>query len=532
MGGSLIDTQRYQEPTLMYSVVILNFHRPENIKLIINNLVTFKTIEKIIISNGKEDNAIEYNHSKVLIFNDWEIDKIHGLDLRFLRILDCPTKDIIVMDDDIIINESNLNKLLIEYEKDNQRVVGLFGRNIDERNIRYTVKNVYEDVSIVLTKLLVCRQSLVYLFFYCKPLIEHIYKKGIPYGNGEDIFFSFIVSLYYDKLNYTLSGISTVDVGNDIVAVGRLKSHSQYRDMLCKFLYNNKCIFRSYINNFIFPRSYNKTIINRQILEKKELAIDSQSSKNLILTASLGKDRNFLEITEKYMKNYAKKCKADFLALDDDNNIIVKYNNVLNLLNLTCGRKYGGNSYYLKVSLIYHFLDKYEKVLWLDDSCIVSPKTENLFDMTKNGSVGGCSIDGDKAKPREFKTINAIKNFKLDTTKYLNSGIVIYTKPTRELFSLDNIIANKELFTSAYPHQCYMNFMIQSNNIPVVCLDNKYNNMFLHYDYFKHSNNDNTYIHPAYILIQEESSIFHITGWWKNRYDVLKNIDNILLAHY
>jgi hypothetical protein len=41
------------------------------------------------------------------------------------------------------------------------------------------------------------------------------------------------------------------------------------------------------------------------------------------------------------------------------------------------------------------------------------------------------------------------------------------------------------------------------------------------------SNNSNTYIDPDYIK-QNNSSIFHITGWWINRYEVLKNIDKVL----
>jgi hypothetical protein len=538
MSASLVIAQKDPdpEPVIMYSVVILNFHRPQNIKLIIDDLITFKKIQKVIISNGNRKTAIEYKHPKVLIFNDWDIDKVHGLDLRFLRMLDCPTKHNIIMDDDIIIDETNLNKILIEYEKDNQRVVGVFGRNVDEKNIKYTIKNVYEDVSIVLTKLLVCNQNLVYLFFYCKPLIEDIYKKGIPYGNGEDIFFSFIVSLYYGKLNYTLRDITTTDVGNDQVAVGRLKSHSQYRDMLCKFLYSNKFLFKNHIDKFIFPRYYNKTTLNNQILKKTQITIDSQNSKNLILTFSLGKDRNLLEITEKYMKNYAEKCEADFIVLHDDSLIIIKYNKVFDSIHLTCGRKYGGNSYYLKVSMIYHFLGKYEKVLWLDDSCIVSPKTENLFNIVKNGSVGGFnegSNENLKSWKYDSKTIKTLKEFEINTTNYLNSGIVLYTKPIQHLFSLDSILANNELFTSTYPHQCYLNFMLQSNKIPIVCFDSKYNNMFLHYDYSERPTKEKIYIHPSYILLESESSIFHMTGWWGNyRYQVLKNIANIIDSAY
>jgi hypothetical protein len=269
--------------------------------------------------------------------------------------------------------------------------------------------------------------------------------------------------------------------------------------------------------------------LGQQIFNKEEI-LNKQTSKNLVLTISIGKSRNFLEITEKYMKQYAEKCEADFIILDNDSSVILLFNKIFNSLNLKCGRKNGGNSYFYKAYSMYHYLEKYDKVLWLDDSCIVSPNTENLFNMINAGSVGGYAEGTNlnlKSWTNDFNFIKSLKHFEIDTTKYLNSGIVLYTKELRHLFSLENILLNKKLFESSYPHQCYLNYILQSNNISIICIDEKYNNLCLHYDYSKLSNNSNTYIDPDYIK-QNNSSIFHITGWWINRYEVLKNIDKVL----
>jgi hypothetical protein len=271
-------------------------------------------------------------------------------------------------------------------------------------------------------------------------------------------------------------------------------------------------------------------VVKIQLLNKESLDFLEQKSRNLVLTMSLGVDRNFLDITEPYMKQYADKYGADFIVLDDDSYPILNYNKELNKLNLKCGRNYGGNSYYLKILLIHYYLEYYDKIMWLDDSCIVSPNTENIFDMVEDGSIGayneGSNLDLNSYKS-DSRFIKLRKGFQINTTQYINSGIVIYTKKTRPLFSLENIILNKELLESTYPHQCYLNYILQSNCILIKCLDNKYNDMFLHYDYLKNRNNSDTHIDTEYIRTHDRS-IFHITGWWKNRQEVLKNIADII----
>ena len=266
------NVEYYKDDLLLqkYSIVILNYNRPHNIPIILKNLVQFKFIDKIIISNGKINTSIKYEHPKVILFDDSYNNKIHGLDLRFLRMLYCDTDNVIIMDDDMIIEQNELIKLLLEYEKNNNRIVGVNGRNIDEK-LNYIMKEAYGELPIVLTKLMVCKKSLSYLFFYCKPLIEHIYKEGIPYGNGEDIFFSYVVSLFYDKLHLSLNGIKIKDIGNDLIAISSGPAHHLYRSKLCNYLYSNKELFKKHISKFKFPKNEEEEIIVKNKILKKEI---------------------------------------------------------------------------------------------------------------------------------------------------------------------------------------------------------------------------------------------------------------------
>lgn len=123
-----------QEPkntlNFKYSIIILNFHRPHNTVAILKKLVDYKFIDIIIISNGKIDTAVTYNHKKVIIFDDSNINELHGLDRRFVRMLNCKNENIILMDDDILINESEMEKILLAYETGEWHIVGPWGRNV------------------------------------------------------------------------------------------------------------------------------------------------------------------------------------------------------------------------------------------------------------------------------------------------------------------------------------------------------------------------------------------------------------------
>jgi hypothetical protein len=236
----------------MFSLIILNFKRPQNTIKIVNNMINFKFINEIIISNGDNKNAVNYINTKVKIYNDYQkVNSIYSLDLRFICGLRATNENIIIIDDDILITENELNKLILEYNSNPNRIVGTFGRNINKGNAfkpAYWIKDEYGEVDIVLTKLLICNKKLCSLFFICKPLIEHIYKKGKPYGNGEDIFFSFIASIYYKKRNFTVKNITTKELSQNNAISSNL-NHLLYRNELSSYLVKNHHIFDKFIRN-------------------------------------------------------------------------------------------------------------------------------------------------------------------------------------------------------------------------------------------------------------------------------------------
>lgn len=205
----------------------------------------FAYIDEIIISNGDVDSSVNYIDNKVTVYDDSIFNTIYCLDLRFVCGLRAKNNDIIIIDDDLYIEEEELHKVVSAYRSNPNRIVGVFGRSMEHE---YVAKDVYGDVDIILTRLLICQKKLCSLFFMCKPMIEHIYRNGAPYGNGEDIFLSFIASIYYKCKHTCLTNIRTTNLPQHN-AIWHNKNHLPYRNELSAYLRNNRHIFTKLIDS-------------------------------------------------------------------------------------------------------------------------------------------------------------------------------------------------------------------------------------------------------------------------------------------
>ena len=197
--------------------------------------------------------------------------------------------------------------------------------------------------------------------------------------------------------------------------------------------------------------------------------------KNLILTASEG-DRPFKKYSFFSMQEYAKKVNADFIIAEDIE-IPKKLNNV------KIGR--GNNKAYLKKVLwIRKYLEKYDKVLWLDDTCYVNPICPNLFEYVPQGYVAGVPesllLYPGYAKAFEdfIKKYSIYKNGK-ETS--FNTGIMLYSKECKHIFK-DNVLNEttaRVTLGTPWPDQALIDYLIVVNNVPRMVLDSKFNRMLI-----------------------------------------------------
>ena len=239
----------------------------------------------------------------------------------------------------------------------------------------------------------------------------------------------------------------------------------------------------------------------------------------LILTMCLGKDRNYIDYTRKSIVDYAKRTGSDIKILNDDDALIKKYSAMFS--KLKSGRNYGGTSFFLKAALIGDYLEKYSKILWLDDTCLVGPEVDNLFNKVRDGEIGASPDNPNRSTAAQgFECIKELSGFEIDVYKYINSGVAVYTKGMRHLLSVDSILENKRLFKCKHPHQGFLNYVLQINKVPIILFDRKYNDMMLNNDYVEHYNSKKK--EPMLLSVDKNfvqshtSHIFHITSGWED----------------
>jgi hypothetical protein len=272
-------------------------------------------------------------------------------------------------------------------------------------------------------------------------------------------------------------------------------------------------LIRDKENDYTIPSDF--YIYKKQILKK-----------NLILTARFGTSSEFIKFTKKYMEKYATKCNADFLILTDKN--YVKDWDFAKKFIIGRNNNY---SYLFKILSINHYLKSYNKVLWLDDTCFVKNNCENLFDMITLDKYILAYPEGENndlsSWKYDYNFILEKTGFELNTTKYINSGVVVYTKKILNILTNENILKYKDLLKSQFPHQCLLNYLLQINNIEILKLSENHNKMFLNCNYLNGRETKPNNL-TSDIIISNVSKIFHITGFYKNRSGIIERIDNVL----
>lgn len=156
-----------------------------------------------------------------------------GLKTRFIAGLLAETDTILIQDDDILLPDSSIERLLQHHEKDKDVVHGIFGRNPKpDGTYAKIVDNQEKDVDVVLTRALVCSKSKCADFFQ----LEHEFPcllTGVPKGNGEDIVFSFVSMLKSNRQN-KVHKLSYTELADDF-AISKRPGHWDRRTEVLRF---------------------------------------------------------------------------------------------------------------------------------------------------------------------------------------------------------------------------------------------------------------------------------------------------------
>lgn len=243
-------------------------------------------------------------------------------------------------------------------------------------------------------------------------------------------------------------------------------------------------------------------------------------------------ESGFINYTKPYMVEYSKKTDSELVVVNDSN--IKDYDFISNniLTNIAIGRN-NNKSYLYKMLLVVHYLKRYENVLWVDDTCFIKNSCANLFSMVEDNCIMAYN-EGENRELNSWKDnqsyIKNVTDFSIDTNSYINSGVVLYTRDINKFLNIDTIIKHMSLFNNPYVDQCFLNFIIQYYEIKLKLIDSSYNQIFMNCSYSSGRNTTPEMIGDKFIL-SNRNSIFHITGFYKNRLAIVKYIYNTLVTN-
>ena len=196
--------------------------------------------------------------------------------------------------------------------------------------------------------------------------------------------------------------------------------------------------------------------------------------KLLVLTASLG-DRPFAQYTLDSMQKYADRIGADFKSITEFQRG-PEYDSIV----VAGGRQ---SVFIDKLLIIQRELKEYDRVIWMDDTCLVSSDTPNLFDIVPYelfGAHNEGTLDWVTCAHSTIEKFKSIKEFDVIVKQcYFNAGMMVISKAHEHLFADALIIRLGEagFMNDAYVDQTYLNLLVRKLNVPFFALPNIFNRM-------------------------------------------------------
>ncbi len=151
------------------------------------------------------------------------------------------------------------------------------------------------------------------------------------------------------------------------------------------------------------------------------MSVEEESkNKYAIITLNIN-NRPYLSITEKYMKLYAKKINADF-------HVIKNYSLHPILYKFNSQSRPNIHAYIQKMVSIYEYLEKYERLLYVDDTTFITKETKNLFEIVSENAIGGLYESSKNLNSFKFDKAFILKEKNVLIETYLNTGILVVSK--------------------------------------------------------------------------------------------------------
>lgn len=230
------------------TMTIANYARSKNVKRILNRIKNYDIVDEIIVWDNSLDpnQAIVFNHSKVSIVR--QPMETWGMLGRFKIALMARNDLVLVHDDDLIVHESAIEKLVRAKCANFDRIICYYGREASNvntgTNIGYKMEEVFAPayVPICLPRLMLTDRRFLLQAVRYAPIIEDLGLRGRPYWNGEDIWHSLTAINATKNLNLVIpiddGDITQLPAPNAISGQKKIRGrgfdHVRHRDMFTR----------------------------------------------------------------------------------------------------------------------------------------------------------------------------------------------------------------------------------------------------------------------------------------------------------
>lgn len=184
--------------------------------------------------------------------------------------------------------------------------------------------------------------------------------------------------------------------------------------------------------------------------------------------------RNAFGTFEVYASRYG--IDAFFIATDDAADL--RYTEPIGASGRPNKRAYALKSYYA-----WRFLSHYgyDKVLMVDDTCVIHPESPNIFAEQPTAEVVFTTTSRHHAERSHRHIMSTSLAGDVPPTvaqnRYANSGVVIYDKRALHAFAPDQIVGAGELLTAKYPHQTLLYYLVEKHALEVGLIPKKWNRL-------------------------------------------------------
>jgi lipopolysaccharide biosynthesis glycosyltransferase len=184
--------------------------------------------------------------------------------------------------------------------------------------------------------------------------------------------------------------------------------------------------------------------------------------KNLIFTLAMGEYNNFP--TLKYMKDYADKCDADYLPL---NELKINHNHI-----------------FFEKFYFVDLLNQYDRVLYVDADVLVTPTAKNIFNEFKDENCFYAFAENDHSEMTNKDyciqpLLNDCPEWPLQENgkkQYFNAGVFLVSKPLQKYFLNFRNVPNLPGIYE-FGDQTYLNYLVAKNKIKFKSLPYSFNRM-------------------------------------------------------